>query len=108
MKDAKEINAEVRGLKERAKALSGFWIGEIAAAIYALEWAAEKRDDPPSEVLGGAGGGHEKIATNLTKLVEQSRKSGPKRMPAAKNTPSERNSSAAKKRKQPGRGAPKS
>lgn len=84
--DAKEINAEVRGLKERAKALSGFWIGEIAAAIYALEWAAGKRDDPPSEVLGGPGGGHERIAANLMKLVEQSRKGGPKRVSAVKNT----------------------
>lgn len=105
MKDAKEINAEIRGLKERAKALSGFWIGEIAAAIYALEWAAGKRDNPPSEVLGGSGGGQEKIAANLTRLVEQSRKSGPKRVPAAKNapsakvTPSAKNTSAAKKRK---------
>lgn len=86
MKDAKEINAEIRGLKERAKALSGFWIGEIAAAIYALEWSAGKRDDPPSEVLGGSGGGQEKIAANLTKLVEQSRKAGPKRIASAKNT----------------------
>ena len=106
MKDAKEINAEIRGLKERAKALSGFWIGEIAAAIYALEWAAEKRDDPPSQVLGGAGGGHEKIAMNLTKLVEQSRKTGPKRMPVAKETPPGKNTSAAKK-KEPGRRARK-
>ncbi|MFN2384883.1 MAG: hypothetical protein ABR576_01090 [Thermoanaerobaculia bacterium] len=97
--DAREINAEVRALKERAKALSGFWIGEIAAAIYSLEWAAGKRDAPPSEVLGGAGGGHEKIAANLMKLVEQSRKGGPKRGPSAKDT------SPAKKRKtgSPGR-----
>jgi hypothetical protein len=101
MKVAKVINAEIRGLKERAKALSGFWIGEIAAAIYGLEWAAGKRDDPPSEVLGGPGGGHEKIAANLTKLVEQSRKAGPKRVPAARNTP-------AAKKKEPRRGARKS
>ena len=106
MKDAKEINAEIRGLKERAKALSGFWIGEIAAAIYGLEWAAGKRDDPPSEVLGGPGGGHEKIAANLTKLVEQSRKSGPKRMPATKQASSAKNTPAAKK-KEPGRRARK-
>jgi hypothetical protein len=74
LKDAKEINQEVRAIKERAKALSGFWIGELAAAIYALEWAADKRDDPPSAVLGGAGGGHEKIAGNLMKLVEQQKR----------------------------------
>lgn len=84
MKDVKAINQEVRAVKERAKALSGFWIGELAAAIYALEWVAGKRDDPPSEVLGGAGGGHEKIAENLTKLVEKER-SGKK--PAAKLGP---------------------
>jgi hypothetical protein len=87
LKDVKEINQEVRAIKERAKALSGFWIGELAAAIYALEWVAGKRDDPPSETLGGSGGGHERIAENLTKLVEKGRsnkkppaKLGPRRV----------------------------
>jgi len=81
VRDVKEINAEIRGIKERAKALSGFWIGELAAAIYALEWVAGKRVEAPSKVLGGPGGGHEKIAANLTKLIEQSAK--PVRRPVA-------------------------
>jgi hypothetical protein len=84
LKNEKEINQEVRAIKERAKALSGFWIGELASAIYALEWVAGKRDDPPSEILGGSGGGHEKIAENLTKLVEKGRS---EKKPAAKAGP---------------------
>jgi hypothetical protein len=87
LKDAKEINQEVRAIKERAKALSGFWLGELAAAIYALEWAAGKRDDPPSGVLGGAGGGHEKIAANLMKLVEQGKRPAKRPMKLVEQKP---------------------
>lgn len=84
MRDDKEINGEVRSIKERAKALSGFWIGELAAAIYALEWAAGKRDEKPSEILGAPGGGHEKVAANLTKLVEKEQFSKAVRRPTAR------------------------
>jgi hypothetical protein len=85
VKNDKEVNQEIRAIKERAKELSGFWIGELAAAIYALEWATGKREYRPSSVLGSTGGGHEKIAENLTKLVEKER-SG-KKAPAAKTGP---------------------
>ena len=44
-----------------AKALSGFWIGELAAAIYALEWPPRARR-APSEVMAVRGRGQEKIA----------------------------------------------
>jgi hypothetical protein len=69
MRDEKEIRAEVRRIRERVKALSGFWIGESSAAIYALEWAAGKRDVPPSEDLGRPQGGREKIAAALIALA---------------------------------------
>lgn len=69
MRDEKEIRAEIRRIRERVKTLSGFWIGESSAAIYALEWAAGKRDVPPSEDLGRPHGGREKIAAALIALA---------------------------------------
>jgi hypothetical protein len=71
MRSEKELRAEVRRVRERVKSLSGFWIGEASAAIYALEWALEKGDAPPSEDLGRPRGGREKIAASLLKLAEQ-------------------------------------
>src|SRR3546814_5211946 len=41
-KSSKEIQEEIRRIKEAVKKLSGFWISESAAAIYALEWALGK------------------------------------------------------------------
>ena len=41
MKSEKEMRLEIRQIRERVKSLSGFWIGEASAAIYALEWAME-------------------------------------------------------------------
>jgi hypothetical protein len=71
VKNEKEIRDEVRRIRDRVKGLSGFWIGECSAAIYALEWATGKRDAPPSEDLGRPHGGREKIAEALVKLVEK-------------------------------------
>jgi hypothetical protein len=48
MKDECEIKAEISAVRDRVKALSGFWIGEGAAAIYALEWVLGKRADSPA------------------------------------------------------------
>jgi len=70
MKSEKEIRNEARKIRDRVKQLSGFWIGEASAAIYALEWAIDKRDAPPSEDIGKARGGREKIAASLVKLAE--------------------------------------
>ena len=71
MKTEKEIRDQVRAIRERIGRMSGYWIGEGAAAIYALEWVNEKRKAPPSEDIGSAGGEHEKIAGSLMKLAEQ-------------------------------------
>jgi hypothetical protein len=71
MKTEKEIRDEARRIRERVKGLSGFWIGEASAAIYALEWATDKRETPPSEDIGKAHGGREKIAASLMKLAEK-------------------------------------
>ena len=71
MKTDKEVRDEIRGIRERVKSLSGFWIGEASAAIYALEWAIDKREAPLSADLGGRDSAREKIAANLVKLVEK-------------------------------------
>jgi hypothetical protein len=70
MKTEKDLRDEIRRIRERVKGMSGFWIGEASAAIYALEWALGKREPSPSEDLGRPRGGREKIAVALIKLAE--------------------------------------
>ncbi len=72
MKNDREIKSEVSALRERVKNLSGFWIGEGAASIYALEWVLGKHEAPPAQQLGKSGGGYERIAANLTKTRQGS------------------------------------
>ena len=86
MKTEKEVRGELKRIRERAKSLSGFWIGEAAASIYALEWAAGKREMPPSEDVGRARGGSEGVAASLAKLVAKS----PPRLEKKKPAPSAR------------------
>jgi hypothetical protein len=69
MKNAKELTQEVTRIRQRAKELSGFWISELAAALYAIEWAAGKRGRPPSADIGSAGGEHGRIADRLLHAV---------------------------------------
>ncbi|MGE5278476.1 MAG: hypothetical protein ACM3SU_15890 [Acidobacteriota bacterium] len=71
MKTERELREEIRLIRERVKGMSGFWIGEASAAIYALEWALGKRDPSPSEDLGRPRGGRERIAAALIKLAEK-------------------------------------
>lgn len=71
MKTEKELREEIRRIRERVKGMSGFWIGEASAAIYALEWALGKREPSPSEDLGRPRGGREKIAAALLELAEK-------------------------------------
>ena len=83
MKTSKEITQEIRSLRERAKALSGFWISEFAAAISTLEWALGKRDKTPSEDIGSPAGEHGKIAGRLLEAVSNEAK-----RPSRAKTPS--------------------
>ena len=69
MKNAKELTQEVTRIRQRAKELSGFWLSELAAALYAVEWAAGKRDAPPSADIGSAAGEHGRIADRLLHAV---------------------------------------
>ena len=74
MKSDKEIREEVRAIREKAQSLSGFWVPELAAAAYALEWALEKRPTRPSGDIGSSDSGHGKLAESLLKAAE---KAGP-------------------------------
>lgn len=88
MKTEKEIREESRRIRERARGLSGFWIPELAAAAYALEWTLGKRQDPPSKDIGSAGSVHGRLAESLVKAAEKqsaaSRKASPARKPRGK------------------------
>jgi hypothetical protein len=70
MRSDKEIRDEVRAIRERARSLSGFWIPELAAAAYALEWTLEKRPTRPSGDIGSAESAHGKLAESLLKAAE--------------------------------------
>ena len=59
--------------------------------VYALEWVLEKRETSPAGELGRAGGESEKIAGNLTKLVEKA--------VAARSSPAKAKSQSTKKRR---------
>ena len=74
MKTEKEIREEIRRIKSAVPDFSGYWIGELAAAIYALEWALDKAPEAPSGDIGRGRGGHEKVAANLVRLAEKGRK----------------------------------
>ena len=71
MKTEKEIREETRRVREKARSLSGFWVAELAAAAYALEWALGKQARPPSEDIGGAGSAQGRIAASLVKAAEK-------------------------------------
>ena len=83
MRDEKEIRAEARRARERAKFLSGFWIAELASAAYALEWALGKHDRPPSEDIGSGDSAQGRIAASLVKAAEKEALSAKKAAAAA-------------------------
>lgn len=69
--DEKRIREETRRLREKGKSLSGFWVSELAAAIYALEWVLGKRERAPSEDIGERDSGHGKLAESISKAAEK-------------------------------------
>jgi hypothetical protein len=77
VKTSQEITQEIRRIRERAKSLSGFWISEFAAAISTLEWAAGRRDKPPSEDIGSPASEHGKFAERLLEAVSKEAKKLP-------------------------------
>jgi hypothetical protein len=71
LRNEKEIREEIRKLREKAKGLSGFWVSELAAAIYALEWVLGKREKPPPQDIGEPDSGHGKLAESISKAAEK-------------------------------------
>ncbi len=71
MKTEKEIREEVRRARERAAGLSGFWVPELAAAVYALEWTLGKRSEPPSADIGQPDSAHGRLSETLLKAAEK-------------------------------------
>lgn len=71
MKTEKEIREEIRRARERAAGLSGFWVPELAAAVYALEWTLGKRPEPASADIGRAGSAHGRLSETLLKTAEK-------------------------------------
>ena len=85
MKTEKEIREESRRIRERAKNLSGFWVAELAAAVYALEWTLGKAQRAPSEDIGTSSSAEGKVAASLLKAAQvQSAAVKPARKPAPK------------------------
>ena len=99
MKSEKDLNQEIRQIRERAKSLSGFWLSEFAAAISTLEWVLGKRDKAPSEDIGQASSGQGEIAKRLLEAVAKEAKvtTKPKAVPAL---PKEKKPAPAKGKKE--------
>jgi hypothetical protein len=93
MKTEKDLKTETRRLRERARELSGFWISELAAATYALEWVTGKRPAPPSAAIGAAEGDFGKIAESLAKAASEAAES--KASPPTSRKPPPKKSKAA-------------
>jgi hypothetical protein len=98
MKTEKEIREESRRIRERAKNLSGFWVAELAAAVYALEWTLGKAARAPSEDIGTSSSAEGKIAASLLKAAE---KESAVAKPAPKNAPRPRLKPGPKSAAQP-------
>ena len=99
MKSEKDLNQEIRRIRERAKSLSGFWLSEFAAGISTLEWVLGKRDKAPSEDIGQASSGQGEIAKRLLEAVAKEAKvtTKPKAVPAL---PKEKKAAPAKGKKE--------
>ncbi|HMA18131.1 MAG TPA: hypothetical protein VKS03_06810 [Thermoanaerobaculia bacterium] len=85
--DEKTVREETRRLREKGKSLSGFWVSEIAAAIYALEWALGKREKAPTEDIGEPDSGHGKLAESISKAAEKAPPAAKPAKPAARSKP---------------------
>lgn len=84
MRTDRELRDEIRRLRDRGKMLSGFWVAELAAAAYSLEWALGKHEKPPSEDIGSSGSAQGRIASSLVKAAEKEAASAKKKAAAVK------------------------
>jgi hypothetical protein len=98
MRDEKEIRSEIRAVRDRGKSLSGFWVAELAAAAFSLEWALGKHDKPPSEDIGSSESGQGRIAASLVKAAEKEAESVKKKAPAGRKEAAPKKPSAPAKK----------
>lgn len=96
LRSEKDIREEIRKLREKGKSLSGFWVSELAAAIYALEWVLGKRDKAPPEDIGEPASGHGKLAEAISKAAEKEPPAIAKKPPASKKPPAAKKKSLAR------------
>lgn len=86
LRSEKDIRQEIRNLRDKGKSLSGFWVSELAAATYALEWVLGKKEKAPTNDVGEPNSGHGKIAESISKAAEKEPPAAKK--PAAAKKPS--------------------
>ena len=84
LRSEKDIRQEIRNIRDKGKSLSGFWVSELAAAAYALEWVLGKREKAPANDVGEPNSGHGKIAESISKAAEKEPPAAKKKAPAAK------------------------
>jgi hypothetical protein len=84
LRSEKDVREEIRKLREKGKSLSGFWVSEIAAATYALEWVLGKRDKDPANDVGEPESGHGKLAESISKAAQKEPPAVRKPKPAAR------------------------
>jgi hypothetical protein len=103
MRTEKELSQEIRRIRERVKALSGFWISEFAAGISTLEWVLGKRNKSPSEDIGSAASGQGEIAKRLLDAVAKEARvpAKPKAVPSPPREKEARVSAKTKKEERP-------
>jgi len=71
LRSEKDIRQEIRNLRDKGKSLSGFWVSELAAATYALEWVLGKKERAPANDVGEPWSGHGKLAESISKAAEK-------------------------------------
>jgi hypothetical protein len=82
LRSEKDIRQEIRNIRDKGKSLSGFWVSELAAAAYALEWVLGKKEKPPANDVGEPGSGHGKLAEAIAKAAEKEPPAAKKKAPA--------------------------
>jgi hypothetical protein len=97
MKTEKEVREESRRIRERARSLSGFWVGELASAAQALEWALGKHPRAPSEDIGSTDSAQGRIAASLLKAAQVQAGASENAARKAKSRPAPRRGPAKKR-----------
>lgn len=82
LRSEKDIRQEIRNLRDKGKSLSGFWVSELAAAAYALEWVLGKKEKAPANDVGEPDSGHGKLAESISKAAEKEPPATKKKPPA--------------------------